>query len=181
MNDMVPIAHFERKYHIAPNGAVWNLGTEQWLQPSTNPNGYLKVTLSLDGKAKQASVHRLVALHFLPNPYGHPQVNHKDGNKLNNAVANLEWVSAEENAAHALETGLRPGYMPMTEKVVLLERTLAGETLLALAEEIGWGPESLTRMLRTTADKKGLRHLWDEEMKRRRHLTALRNLEKVNA
>ena len=41
MNDMVPIAHFERKYHIAPNGAVWNLGTEQWLQPSTNPNGYL--------------------------------------------------------------------------------------------------------------------------------------------
>jgi len=177
---MVPVAHFERKYHIAPHGAVWNLGTEQWLQPTLNPNGYLKVGLSLDSQSKQVLLHRLVALHFLPNPYGHPQVNHKDGDKLHNAVSNLEWVSAEENTRHALEMGLRPGYMPLAEKVILLERTLAGELLVDLAREIGWGPESLTRMLRTTADKKGMRDHWNTEMKRRRKLVAIKNIESWN-
>lgn len=181
MGVLVPIAHFEERYHIAPFGAVWNLSTEAWLQPSVNPNGYAKVGLSKDGQVTQLLLHRLVALHFLPNPYQYDQVNHDDGNKLNNAVTNLEWASAEQNSEHALRTGLRPGYLSLADKTVLLERVLDGELLVDLARELSWGPESLTRMIRTTADKRGRRDEWDVEMKQRRRRAALRNLEKINA
>lgn len=65
-----------------------------------NSNGYLRVTLNLNGKAKQYLVHRLVAKAFIPNPDNKPDVNHKDGNKYNNKVSNLEWVTKSENEIH---------------------------------------------------------------------------------
>lgn len=62
-----------------------------------NKKGYCLVTLSKNGTQKNFQVHRLVALHFLPNPNNLPQVNHKDENKLNNNVENLEWCSHSYN------------------------------------------------------------------------------------
>lgn len=70
------------------------------LKPATN-KGYLLACLSLDGKPHGKLVHRLVAQAFIPNPEGKPQVNHKDSNRKNNHVANLEWVTPKENMAHA--------------------------------------------------------------------------------
>lgn len=61
---------------------------------------YLQVCLCVNGKRKYIHVHRLVALTFIPNPLNKPQINHKDGNKLNNCVSNLEWVTASENHKH---------------------------------------------------------------------------------
>lgn len=68
--------------------------------------GYRSVHLYRSQKLRNVSVHRLVADAFIPNPDGLPQVNHKDGNKLNNEASNLEWCSREENMRHAIETGL---------------------------------------------------------------------------
>lgn len=76
------------------------------LKPKISSKGYLYVTLMVDGKPKNFFVHRLVAIAFLPNLNNLPQVNHKDGNKLNNCVENLEWFTPKDNQQHAIATGL---------------------------------------------------------------------------
>ena len=73
------------------------------LKAYPDPKGYMKV--ELHGQIKK--VHRLVAQAFIPNPENKPQVNHIDGNKQNNCVENLEWVTNAENTQHAWDTGLR--------------------------------------------------------------------------
>jgi len=65
------------------------------------PNSYKFVSVVIDGEFKHLAAHRLVAKTYLPNPENKPQVNHIDGNKCNNRVENLEWVTAKENAIHA--------------------------------------------------------------------------------
>lgn len=71
-----------------------------------NKDGYQFVTLSKNGQLQNHYVHRLVAETFIPNPANKPQVNHIDGNKTNNFINNLEWVSVSENAKHAYKNGL---------------------------------------------------------------------------
>lgn len=69
-------------------------------------NGYMATWLKVDNKKKIVYVHRLIAEAFIPNPDSKPQINHRDGDKCNNKLSNLEWVTAEENAQHAQLTGL---------------------------------------------------------------------------
>lgn len=69
--------------------------------------GRVYFTLTFMGLTKSVLVNRVIALAFLPNPLGLPQVNHLDGNKQNNAVSNLEWASASMNEKHAFATGLK--------------------------------------------------------------------------
>lgn len=76
------------------------------LETTKNHKGYKLVMLSKNNKIKSKQVHRLVAIAFISNPNNLPQVNHKDGNKQNNCVSNLEWCSAKENMKHAYKIGL---------------------------------------------------------------------------
>jgi hypothetical protein len=108
---------FENLYKISTTGKIKSFGNGK----STNPNfnetrilkttiskrGYERVKLFKDGKRYYFSVHRLVALNFLNEINGKNEVNHKDGNKANNNLVNLEWVSASENQLHAFKTGLQ--------------------------------------------------------------------------
>lgn len=180
MKNLVPIANFERKYEIAPDGRVWNKNKDDWQTLTQNPNGYMKAQLSLNGKKDQLLVHRLVARHFIPNPYNHPQVNHIDGDKTNNTVGNLEWVDRSQNIQHSLREGLRKGYMSPREKRHYLQRVLQGEVISDIASEIGRHPVSLSKMLRTQATKDGLEGKWTRAMKERRRNAALKNLERIN-
>lgn len=68
--------------------------------------GYYQVVWRENGKRKYVRVHRLIAETLLPNPNNLPQVDHKDGNKLNNALSNLEWVSNAENTQRGYNSGL---------------------------------------------------------------------------
>lgn len=75
--------------------------------PSLDNIGYLKTILYRENKQKNLRIHRAVAQAFIPNPNNYSQVNHKDGNKLNNNVNNLEWITSTGNIKHAWDNGLR--------------------------------------------------------------------------
>lgn len=95
-------------YWIDTNGKVYNIDNI-CLKPFISNSGYYRLNLVLkNGKQKKFSVHRLVAFVFIKNddPIRKKQVNHKDGDKLNNKVENLEWVSQSENVRHAYNTNL---------------------------------------------------------------------------
>jgi len=178
---MTPIAHFEGKYSLTKNGEVFSSINNNRLMPRTNPNGYLIVTLSDGhGGSKQFSLHRLVALHFLPNPYGYDQVNHIDGNKTNNHVSNLEWCSASQNIQHAFRSNLRPGYMSADDKIKHMHRVLRGLQVKDLAVELNRRPETLHKMLRDMAKKQGFQQEWATKMRENRVNAALKNLKRIN-
>lgn len=85
-------------YEVLSNGTVWSNKTYRFLRPAINNTGYETVALMVDGAPKTMLVHRLVAKTYLPNPNRLPVVNHKDENKLNNDVSNLEWCTQKHNS-----------------------------------------------------------------------------------
>ena len=94
-------------YKVTDTGDVYSFITGKNLKTSPGKNGYKCLSLvGDDGKKRMLTVHRLVALTFIPVISEKTHVNHKDGNKLNNSVDNLEWVNNQENRDHAWETGL---------------------------------------------------------------------------
>jgi len=97
MESWRPIKGFETRYTVSNTGLVFSKLTGRYLTPKVDRYGYEVVTLCKNGKAKYITVHRLVAMAFIPNPNGLPCVNHKDENKRNNRVENLEWVTVKEN------------------------------------------------------------------------------------
>lgn len=141
----VPIKKYSQMYEVSNTGKIRSVERvtknrfstmvrkSQAIKPNPEKKrGYLMV--SLGGYDRQTcTVHRLVALAFIPNPEKKPQVNHKDGNKTNNHVSNLEWVTNYENHMHARGLGLYPSsagvHNPKNKAVVVvkLDGTLVGE------------------------------------------------------
>jgi len=80
------------------------ISKEKVLKPSVSKDGYLNVFLCKDGKSKSFAIHRLVAIAFIPNGGKLSDVNHKDENKLNNSVENLEWCTKEYNTKYGTRT-----------------------------------------------------------------------------
>jgi hypothetical protein len=108
---MTIIKEFEN-YAVDEQGNVFSLpkktrkGT-RILKYNIANNGYAMLDLCKDGNIKRFLVHRLIAETLLPNPDNKPQVNHKNGNKLDNRIENLEWNTRSENQKHAIQIGLR--------------------------------------------------------------------------
>jgi|GEM_PF-1307571 len=129
----------ESNYEISSYGNVRNIVTGKQLRVHIDytRGGYPRVALSINGKDKHYSVHRLVALTFIPNPdpENKPQVNHIDGVKTNNCVDNLEWVSFKENIEHAMKTGLKPSHDEKTIRKVckMLEK---GKSIYHIAKKL---------------------------------------------
>ena len=90
-------------YEVTRDGEVINRHNGHVVKPQKNGKGYLRVGIG----GKLMFVHRLVAEKYVPNPNNKEQINHKDGNKLNNCADNLEWVDNQQNRDHAVSEGLQ--------------------------------------------------------------------------
>lgn len=133
---------------------------KHFLKQTLNSNNYLRVSMTICNKRKNYLVHRLVAQAFIPNPNNLPQVNHKDGNKLNNCVENLEWCTKSENEKHAYKLGLKTintygekhGMHKLTQKDVDYIRKVHKRNDVvfgtkALAEKFNVNPQTITNIV----------------------------------
>lgn len=103
------IQGYEGRYQISNYGHIKSLkrnGCSGGTIRLEEKHGYVRVRLWKESTVKNYSVHKLVALSFIPNPSNKQYINHKDGNKKNNHADNLEWCSHKENMIHAYNTGL---------------------------------------------------------------------------
>jgi len=104
----------EGLYYASQSGEIWSSpksgGSQSHdgkiLKPQYSKDKYQQVTINIAGKRMTKTVHRLVAITFVDNKDGKPQVNHIDCDKNNNSVENLEWCTAKENTNHAIKNGL---------------------------------------------------------------------------
>lgn len=102
---------YYQNFEVSNKGNLRNIITGTVYKQTVNHQGYYSVCVSVGSRnnKKLFKIHRCVAESFIPNLDNKPQINHIDGNKLNNNVENLEWVTAQENSQHAYRTGLASG------------------------------------------------------------------------
>ena len=146
----------DTNYWVNEQGQVYNSKGHEML--GYMDRGWRKLLIVLNGKKVTRAVHRMVAECYLANPDNLPQVNHLDGNKHNNHVSNLEWVTAKQNIQHAWDAGLSTpnkgednGTSKLTNKIVQDIRYLYHELewkQYKIAAEFGVSPEIISRVLR---------------------------------
>ena len=121
-------------YTIYSDGKVYSNKSKKFIKPHIE-NGYYRIGLYIDGKPKTYKLHRLIGQCFIEKPDGKNQINHKDCNKLNNDVSNLEWCNNSENQLHAYQNGLN---VSIHKKLVLdLETGVYYDSATELANLIG--------------------------------------------
>lgn len=117
MENFIDICGYDGMYSVSQFGNVLSkhFNRTKTLRPGLTTSGYKFVSLHKNGIKRTLSIHRLVAITFLPNNDNLPEVNHKDGNKLNNHISNLEWCTRSQNIKHMYDSGLKT-YKPMHYK-----------------------------------------------------------------
>lgn len=123
---MKVLSLFDGKYSACSDGTVFsNVGKKKKMVGKITRGGYRMIVLTINGKKHYPLVHRLIAEAFIPNPENKPEVNHKNGNKLDNRVENLEWVSRKENHIHCRDN-LNPRYCKINQKIANMIRNEKG-------------------------------------------------------
>lgn len=139
---MKDIKGYEGLYAITEEGKVWSYRNQKYLKPREDKNGYLLVNLSFKGKQTTFKIHRLVAEAYIDNPEGKDTINHKDENKQNNCVNNLEWMTRREN----LDYGTR--IKRIQKKVYCIELNKTYDSLTEAANEFNLTKGCLSACLR---------------------------------
>lgn len=150
MSKFTKLNNFSR-YSIDQSGRVRNDVTGKLLSHTMNSTGYKRVSLYSDQarKYKQCSLHRLLASTFIPNPLNLECVDHIDHNKLNNTLANLQWVSKQHNTQRAYDAGMNSNKkLTNADKAAIrtaMTKAVRGTTA-RLAEKYGVHPSRITQI-----------------------------------
>lgn len=131
-------------YRVYSNGMIFSTKMKRFLKESTN-GVYKKYCLRINGKSFNVNTHRILAELYIFNQNNKEQVNHIDGNKHNNLLENLEWVTRSENAKHSFKSGLQKATRP-TKRVIGLDGTIY-ESAKEAANKLGYNHKVLCNML----------------------------------
>ena len=130
LENFVDINGYEGLYKVNNRGEVLSVRSKRILKAGKNKQGYMCVALAKDGKSKTHKVHRLVATAFISNPNNYPYINHKDEDKTNNNVENLEWCTHKYNINYGTAIERRSEAIkksPLKRRKAVLQLSLAGD------------------------------------------------------
>lgn len=145
------------QYEASRDGRVRSLRTGRVLKQRANWKGYMRLGIWVGEKRSvECKVHRLIALAFIPNPERKPEVNHIDGDTKHNHASNLEWVTSQENYAHAVALGRHSAEtnpnkiqkLTPSDREECKRRHAAGESIRALAREFSMNWTSMRRAIK---------------------------------
>lgn len=144
---VVPITYLSAS---SPAG-LWSYRSNRFIKPWPDTAGYPRVSLCYMGNEANPTLHKLVALAFIPNPDGKPQINHINGIKTDCSIKNLEWVTARENLQHAAKMGLgRRNVLSHEERVLICQIHWTFDTSKKFLSEIfGVTPSAIHYIIRT--------------------------------
>lgn len=174
---------YEENYTINSNGTIYSNKVKDYLKPNPHKDiGYYCVSLWKNNKGTTYYVHRLIAHHFIPNPDNKPEVNHIDGDRNNNNVSNLEWVTSSENSQHAVDTGLRTYTNRLTKDEFLecLHSVIQGESYASLSNRVPYKVPFLSTKVRKIAKEVGLENELNASLKEQRAVRNRKVLLKIN-
>ena len=162
------------RLEISNYGAIRNKKTNKILKQSISKKGYCSVVTS-NGESKPIyiRIHCAVAENFIPNPNNLPQVNHKDGNKLNNAYTNLEWITNRDNILHASKSGFYDPHRNKKSKPVMsledgreyISIGKAGEAYATEATSAATARKNISRALRCKGCAYGMTWIYIDDVR----------------
>ena len=154
------IENFLGIYKISSWGRIKSvLYGKHFIMANPITEGYYRVGLTKKGKTNHFLVHRLFAIAFIPNPDAKPCINHKDGNRLNNKIENLEWCTYAENNQHAYDTGLNiklegeKNYSAKLKKDNIIEIRSSEMSNLLLSKQFNVSPSTIYKIKKKLAWK----------------------------
>jgi hypothetical protein len=157
-----PIKDYENLYEISTQGKIRSLhnryGINKLLKSSKNSKGYRVVTLCKDKKQKTFTVHKLVAAAFIPNPNNYPCVNHKNENKDDNSVDNLEWCTYYYNNVYGQR--LTKSALKRSKPVMCIETRIVYPSATRAAQELKLHQGNISKVCNGKAKTAGGYH-WE--------------------
>ena|SRR5210317_1264618 len=111
LEEFVDIENYEGLYKINNKGDIWNCKRNKLMKPWLDTPGYYRIQLCKNGKAKYYSIHRLIAINFIPNPQNLPCIDHINRVRSDNRIENLRWVSIRDNSCNSSRTINRKGHI----------------------------------------------------------------------
>lgn len=161
---------YEGLYQISSHGRVKSVNRitsngrnikERILKFEIDKGGYLRLNLSKNGKREKFKAHRLVALHFIPNPEKKPEVNHTKGDKFNNYYKDLEWHTRQENIEHSFEEKL---HSKPRKKVYCQELDIVFDSIMEAKRKLNIDNSSISKCCKGKAKYAGRHSITNEKL-----------------